>query len=710
MEKYAGCIPFQLSSRGRKGSGFLSKIWQIVTIAFIFVLCLIIGGVNKTEATQKSIENPTVVVGPNIRASANVITGSRNECWIAASLTSPDFLVGVAQTASSVESPGMTGRACAVMISRNGGQTWREVVLQNAGPGDFDPMVVAGPKGEMYVMYSYIGRGTSRDSETSIGSGQRQEGVIKVWVTTDEGRSWRGPTEIMCPLQPDHPRMAVDLSEGPNRGRIYIAWNEVSDTIVKERYHIFLNYSDDCAKTFSEPILLEVDHGGKLVTTEPIVLSDGTVLVTYYQYFWPLADPKNDEQPLYLIRSTDGAKTFDKPKLITRIGSSSFRHLRRDFGSAFTLPIITADTSPQSRFRDRIYIVWDDTKTGESNIWFMMSTDKGHTWSEPLRINDNKKAETGPVDFRMTPVVHVNKDGVIGIAWYDRREDPARQCWKYYFTTSLDGGLNFLPNLAVSSAPSCPDSQIPPTMNIWNISPEFEDTLPTNDDLKKMSRTEQRRYEEVLAIEKAWREANKSLDSARIMVNFNRGRSVWSGHYTGLTSDISGSFHAFWADRRAKLQQIYSARVEVMPNRPSPPPETREVLVTEFVQLIATAGKLEDSKNTSAFEVQLRNVSDKVIYGPLKVRITKLWPSMKENIEEEDRASSSVIVLNADSGGEGVGATWDFSEQLGGQGRLDPKCISEAKTILIRTSFEAGLDGTLEFEVIGRLPIKRKLP
>lgn len=653
-------------------------------------------------AGQEKAAGPSVVVGPNLRASANVKEGFRNECWIAASPKSPDLLVGVAQTAPSEESRGTGGRACATMVSHNGGQTWREVPLPKAGPGDFDPMVVAGPDGQMYVMFAFIGRPPA-DGDPQSSLGRRRDGVIRVWRTTDQGRTWKGPTEVFCPLQPDHPRMAVDLSNGEHRGRIYLAWNEVSDTIVQGRYHIFLNYSDDDGQTFSDPKLLEVDFGGKLVTTEPVVLSDGTLLVTYYQYFWPLADPKNETQPFYLIRSTDGAKTFEKPQKVTAVGSSAFRHLRRDFGSAFTLPIVIGDTSPGSRFKDRIYMVWDDTAAGESNIWLIMSSDKGRTWSKARRINDNKRDEVGPVDFRMTPVVHVNKDGVVGIAWYDRRDDPSHRCWKQYFTASFDGGETFLANQPVSSAPSCPGAQAPPTMNVWNTSPAFEDTLPSEEDLAKMPEMERRGWEEQLAVARAWRESNKGTNTAKLMVSFDRGRSVWPGHYTGLTSDVTGAFHALWSDRRNKLQQIFTARIDALPGQPSPPPESREAVVTGLVQLVASEGVYDAAKGTSTFDLQVRNVSDRPIYGPVKVRVTRMVPSLDERQARDKKAKAPVAVVDADVGGGSVGATWDFSKFLGGHQRLAPKGISEARKIVVRTNPDGEWDGTLEFEVTGRL-------
>ena len=349
-------------------------------------------------------------------------------------------------------------------------------------------------------------------------------------------------------------------------------------------------------------------------------------------------------------------------------------------------------------------MVWDDTAAGESNIWLVTSADKGRTWSKPQRINDNAREQGGPVDFRMTPVVHANKDGVVGIAWYDRRDDPSHRCWKQYFTASFDGGATFLPNRPISTAPSCPGAQAPPTMNVWNTSPEFEDTLPSQEDLAKMPEMERRGLEEQLAVARAWRESNKGTAAAKLMVSFDRGRSAWPGHYTGLTSDVNGAFHAFWSDRRNKLQQIFTARIDAASAPPSAAaPGGRDAVVTDMVQLVASEGVYDAAKGTSTFELQVRNVTDRPIFGPLKVRVTKVSPSIDERQSKDKKLKPPVAIVDADSGGEGVGATWDFTKVLGGHQRLAPKGITEARKIVVRTNPDGELDGTLEFEVVGRL-------
>src|SRR5260370_5603912 len=52
------------------------------------------------------------------------------------------------------------------------------------------------------------------------------------------------------------------------------------------------------------------------------------------------------------------------------------------------------------------------------------------------------------------PLVAVNKDGVVGVAWYDRREHKDNLGWWVRFAASLDGGETFLPTVRVSDAPN----------------------------------------------------------------------------------------------------------------------------------------------------------------------------------------------------------------------------------------------------------------
>lgn len=662
------------------------------------LLLLALGASVAIANAQETPEHPRVLIGPNLRASDNVKKGGRNECWISASRTNPKFLVGVSQTTSSPNADQSEGgaRMCTTLVSKNGGQTWREILLPKQARGCFDTMTASAPDGRIYVSQPLIGRnfGLGNLGESS----ERAVGTINMYSTADDGKTWQGPNEVSCPMAEDHPRMVVDDSNGPHRGRLYLEWNEVDDSVLKDRFHLFLQYSDDHGQTFSDPILVTavVSKGGKLVATEPVVLSDGTLLVTYYQYFNPLSDPRNNSQPFYIVRSTDGGQTLSEPIKITTVGPSAWLYLRRDFSRAFTLPIVAADTSPTSSYRDRIYIVWQDIRDGRANIWLVQSNDKGATWSSPMRLNDNAPtAKGGPPDYRVTPTIAVNKDGVVGVAWYDYRDDPAHVCWKEYFTYSIDGGKSFMPNVAVSDQPSCPSkNEMEPSVYVWNTSAYVGDGVPTQEEIHHADQLNQYRLEQEASLAQSVRAHEEKLDKSQIDVTFDYDRNLWPGHYTGMTADANGVFHVLWSDRRAApLQQLYTATVQVVTAPQVSPPPTHEADVTKLVRLYGEGASYNAETHETTFELQLRNVSGQAIYAPLRVVINGIGAVSTQ---------PTAIIVNPD-GDSKTEPAWDFSKLLGSSAELGPGMVSEAKKVTIRTSEATGLDGILNFEIIGHL-------
>jgi hypothetical protein len=162
---------------------------------------------------------------------------------------------------------------------------------------------------------------------------------------------------------------------------------------------------------------------------------------------------------------------------------------------------LAVDASAQPS-RDRLYLVC--TNRERDGVLVHHSADRGETWSAPARAD----SAGGDVVFRRTPSIAVNRDGVVGVTWYERRKEGTRECQHIYFTTSLDGGKTFLPAARVSTAPSCPDT-------------------PRNGGSAK--------------------------------------RWAAGGDYSGLAAAADGSFHVLWADSRNSVYQLWAARVQVAP-------------------------------------------------------------------------------------------------------------------------------------------------
>jgi hypothetical protein len=439
-----------------------ASLRTLTPVALVLLPCAAV-----SSQAQTVPRTPTITVSPNLR----MIPGEHNEPWVAVSSTNPDVVIAAAQQGGGTGGGGGL-RSASTMISRDGGRSWVALTLPRPSQTPFDVSVASGPNGRLYVMQGTIGG----DFLAQLGTQGPPKSMIRFWWSADGGWTWDGPTELGSAVDQDHMRMTVDMSKGPHRGRVYVAWNDVADRFVRNQYEVFLQWSDDGGKTFTEPTLIDTRKDGKLVATEPVVLSDGTLLVTYYQYFNPLARRENERMPMYVVRSADGGKKFEPPVKVFEFGPHVWRSRIAEFSRAFTLPIVTADTSSRSPYRDRIYITWDDVRGGTSNIWFVRSLDRGKSWSAPLRVNDNTDAPAdGPPDYRMTPVVAVSPTGQIGVAWYDRRNDPMRMCWDYLFALSTDGGARFGPNERISTASSCPPPNLAPGVAVHNVSPRLRD-------------------------------------------------------------------------------------------------------------------------------------------------------------------------------------------------------------------------------------------
>ena len=478
-------------------------------------------------------------------------------------------------------------------------------------------------------------------------------------------------------MPPDHARIAADWSDGPNRGRLYVVWNDVRDSFIRDDFQLFLHTLDDGGNTVSEPKLLTTIPGGKLVATEPVVLSDGTLLVTFYQYFFPLSDEANARMPFFTMRSEDGGETFTDVEVAFRVGTHSWPYAQTEMTSAFTLPIVAWDRT-DGPHADNIYVVWDavtggDAATGgTSDIWFRRSTDGGRSWSDQMRLNDNDAPAPGdPLDDRMLPVVEVNRDGVVGVAWYDRRRDETRRCWELFFTSSSDGGETFAENVPVASAPSCPPPAHAPVARVHNVAADPDVKDLTEEEIAKMDLVQRMTVVMAQQSRNARAEYFGDLSHARLEVSFDNARGNQPGHYLGLAGDANGAFHPLWISRRNGVDELFTTTVEVMASAPAAPAGEETDITGEL--LVVTGPVVWDAAGgTASVEVQLRNVSDGVVHGPVRLRAV---------------------------GGEG--GEWSFEGRMGSHDRLPPGGLSEPVKVELTTG--PGMDATLDFRIYGKV-------
>jgi hypothetical protein len=196
-----------------------------------------------------------------------------------------------------------------------------------------------------------------------------------------------------------------------------------------------------------------------------------------------------------------------------------------DAGHAFSEPLLISETcnvqggwsvvavAPEgTAYADRIYHACSAGVMHGIEVRY--SDTRGDTWSTPVLLGGSSEFTA----YVRTPALSVNSAGVVGVAWYDGRNDRSSikgffRCQEIYFTASLDGGATFLPDQKVSGGMSCPAT-------------------------------------------------SRNIDAA---LRFPAG-----GEYMGIDTSPDGSFHLLWSDARSGVYQLRQNRIEVRSRGTSP--------------------------------------------------------------------------------------------------------------------------------------------
>ena len=282
-------------------------------------------------------------------------------------------------------------------------------------------------------------------------------------------------------------------------------------------------------------------------------------------------------------------------------------------------------------FKDRIYVAWTDARSGHSRIMFTYSADRGATWSKPSIVDQIPGNLSHSPDSFM-PTLAVNKDGIVGLSWDDRRENPDNIGYYARFTASLDGGESWLPSVRLAERPA-----------LFRQGPEGEtiSSYATDD--------------------------GPNPTTVRIV----RAPEFHAGDTAGLCADANGVFHALWVDNRDGRDQAYTSAIAV-PGVAVKNGDADLSSLTQVASLLAFDIKNVDydtKRQTLVLQASLRNKSKDIVRGRLLLRILSLTSQ-----------AGAVTITNAENGVGGPGATFDFTKLVPVDG-LKPNESTEAKTI-----------------------------
>ncbi|MEO5679594.1 MAG: sialidase family protein [Acidimicrobiales bacterium] len=318
--------------------------------------------------------------------------------------------------------------------SADGGRTWasRPLPLPDGADRPFAPDAAFAPDGTLFVLYANL------------------EGVgntpANLWLSrsSDGGRTMSAPAPVAGRLA-FQPRLAVD-----QRGTIYITWLQATTvglfSLGTTPSPVVVARSDDGGLTFSAPLPVSDPRRLRVGAASPVVDSAGRLHVLYEDFKADRRDFENldgptAEEPFALVvtRSDDGARSFSPGVEVEPAAAPTGRFV------AFLPSYPSLAAGPA----DTLYVAWADGRDGDAEVFLRRSTDRGETWSSPVRVNDNRP---GDGTSQYLPRVAVAESGRVDVLFLDRRRDPANVKADAYLASSGDGGRSFA-NTRISSRP-----------------------------------------------------------------------------------------------------------------------------------------------------------------------------------------------------------------------------------------------------------------
>ena len=337
-------------------------------------------------------------------------------------------------------------------VTFDGGKTWTTVPTPNS-PNlvQGDDVVAFSSDGIAYhVHLSFDGIRQARPV--------RAENGMIVNVSKDGGKTWTDGTpavnhvNTVTPFE-DKPGIVVDNAPASrSKGNVYVAWTRFDvygSSDPEHRSQIYFTRSTDRGQTFSMPFRIS-DTGGDCVdsdnTVEGAVPAVGPNGEVYIVWAGPLG--------LVFDKSLDGGLSFGKDKVISEMPGGwdfAIEGLTRANG----MPNTAVDLSDGPN-KGTLYVNWIDARNGDLDVFVMSSRDSGESWSQPVRVNDDK-LKNGKVQF-FTWMTVDPIDGSVNIVFYDRR-DTAGALTGLTFARSVDGGKTFV-NRKIDIPPFAPNTRV----------------------------------------------------------------------------------------------------------------------------------------------------------------------------------------------------------------------------------------------------------
>lgn len=420
-------------------AGHRRRRWALVAAG---ALAAVLGGTG--VAVGSALERqPSRVVGGDLPINASgtqrVAVEAYNSPAVAVSPTDARTVA----VASRQDAPQF---GCALNVSHDGGGTWQRRPLgldQGEAVGCFAPDLAFGADGTLFAAFTSFGpvehRGTVPDG---------------LWIehSTDGGATFSPAARVHGP-SPFQARLTADPKHA---GQLYLTWLDGSATstwgFLETGSPIVAARTDDGGATWTAPVTVSPSSRKRVVAPTVVAGSGGAVYLSYLDVGDDRLDyegahegkggpPDAGPWSLVVARSDDlGASWHEAVVDDTLVPTQRFLVLFP--------PVPSLAVDPLNR--RRVYVAFDDGRTGDADVYLWVSGDGAGSWGGGHRVVD---APRGDRLSQYLPAISVAPSGRVDVLYYDRRQDPADVMNGVSLQSSYDSGHSFTHHLALASHP-----------------------------------------------------------------------------------------------------------------------------------------------------------------------------------------------------------------------------------------------------------------
>jgi hypothetical protein len=344
-------------------------------------------------------------VGDNIPGDA------ANEPSIAVDPTAPNRIVIGWRQFDTIQS---NFRQAGWAYSHDGGRTWTFPGVIEPGVFRSDPVLGADAEGTFY--YCSL------------------KGDFSVWFfkSFDSGVTW-GPSQYAW--GGDKQWFTIDRTGGIGHGNIYMSWSTAAGCCGS---NIFTR-STDGGGSFMEPIGIPFS----IVWGQLDVGSNGSLFIS---------GAENSGSIFHVLRSTNAQSPIETPVFdlspeVDLGGQMGFAEGPNPGGLLGQAGVaVDRSVGPTA---GNVYLLCSVDPPGADpmDVMFARSTDGGATWDPPVRVNDDP---AGTNAWQWFGTMSVGTNGRIDAIWNDTRSSGEVNVSELYYSSSMDGGVTWSPNVALS--------------------------------------------------------------------------------------------------------------------------------------------------------------------------------------------------------------------------------------------------------------------